>query len=344
MSQPTAMRRARCRADAAPAARAAARPCSPPTRRGRTRSPPPRTSRATTRAPSRARWRRRSARSRRESRCAPHRQQISEREMQPDAEHQQDDADLGEFVGDRPGRRRYPGVNGPISDRRQRDSRPAARSAAVVRARRRRKRAPGRPRSSRSAGCGAASAMSCGIACDLSYRRRCGLSVASGATNGRQASHASGHHGTIQARSVWGDRPPNAGGNSVRAPSPPASGSSMGSPIVLGVLCGTGAAVFWAAGFVAARHGIAIGFSPADIILHRFVWAGFVFLPLLAREGLGNLGGVGWPKATVAHARRRPDVLVFQLCRVPVRAARPWRSDPALLRRARRTRARDRLC
>jgi drug/metabolite transporter (DMT)-like permease len=82
----------------------------------------------------------------------------------------------------------------------------------------------------------------------------------------------------------------------VRAPSPPASGSSMGSPIVLGVLCGTGAAVFWAAGFVAARHGIAIGFSPADIILHRFVWAGFVFLPLLAREGLGNLGGVGWPK------------------------------------------------
>src|SRR5262245_14557277 len=93
-----------------------------------------------------------------------------------------------------------------------------------------------------------------------------------------------------------GDRPANAGGNFVTAPRQPAAGTSMKWPIVLGVLCGVGAAVFWAAGFVAARHGIAIGFSPADIILHRFVWAGLVFLPLLVREGLGNLGGVGWPK------------------------------------------------
>jgi drug/metabolite transporter (DMT)-like permease len=79
-------------------------------------------------------------------------------------------------------------------------------------------------------------------------------------------------------------------------PIPPVSRSSIGSTFVLGALCGTGAALFWAAGFVAARHGIAMGFSPADIILHRFVWAGLVFLPFLAREGLGDLGGVGWPK------------------------------------------------
>lgn len=77
-------------------------------------------------------------------------------------------------------------------------------------------------------------------------------------------------------------------------PGSPASGSPMGSAIVLGILCGAGAALFWAAGFVAARHGIAIGLSPADIILHRFVWAGLVFLPFLARDGLGDLGGVGW--------------------------------------------------
>ena len=38
----------------------------------------------------------------------------------------------------------------------------------------------------------------------------------------------------------------------------------MGQPVLLGVACGVGAALFWAAGFVAARHGIAIGFSPAD--------------------------------------------------------------------------------
>jgi len=63
-----------------------------------------------------------------------------------------------------------------------------------------------------------------------------------------------------------------------------------------GIACGAGAALFWAAGFVAARHGIAAGFSPADIVFHRFVWAGLVFLPFLARAGLRDLGGLGWAK------------------------------------------------
>src|SRR5262249_56391540 len=31
-----------------------------------------------------------------------------------------------------------------------------------------------------------------------------------------------------------------------------------------GIACGTGAALFWAAAFVAARHGTAAGFAPAD--------------------------------------------------------------------------------
>src|SRR5262249_51300498 len=67
-----------------------------------------------------------------------------------------------------------------------------------------------------------------------------------------------------------------------------------------GIACGAGAALFWAAGFVAARHGIAAGFSPADIVFHRFVWAGLAFLPLVARAGLRDLGrgglaqGAGW--------------------------------------------------
>ena len=68
-------------------------------------------------------------------------------------------------------------------------------------------------------------------------------------------------------------------------------------PTAAGIACGTGAALFWAAGFVAARHGIAVGFSPADIAFHRFIWAGLVFLPLVARQGFGDLGGVGWMKA-----------------------------------------------
>lgn len=91
----------------------------------------------------------------------------------------------------------------------------------------------------------------------------------------------------------------------MRAPSPPAPGPPMGPQVgrqaVVGVLCGAGAALFWAAGFVAARHGISAGFSPADIAFHRFVWGGLICLPLVIRDGLrspgfGDLGGVGWSK------------------------------------------------
>src|SRR5262249_57558520 len=81
-------------------------------------------------------------------------------------------------------------------------------------------------------------------------------------------------------------------------PAPPAPRHDL-SVTAAGMACGTGAALFWAAGFVAARHGIAVGFAPADIVFHRFVWAGLVFLPVVARQGLGNLGGVGWTKGVV---------------------------------------------
>jgi drug/metabolite transporter (DMT)-like permease len=78
-------------------------------------------------------------------------------------------------------------------------------------------------------------------------------------------------------------------------------GPQIGQQVFLGVLCGAGAALFWAAGFVAARHAIATGFSPADIAFHRFVWGGLACLPVVVRDGLrnpglGDLGGVGWLK------------------------------------------------
>ena len=66
-----------------------------------------------------------------------------------------------------------------------------------------------------------------------------------------------------------------------------------------GVLCGVGAALFWALGFVAARHGVTVGLSPLVLALHRFVWPGLVLLPLVAANGLGNLGGVGWRRGIV---------------------------------------------
>ncbi|MGB8399683.1 DMT family transporter [Bradyrhizobium sp.] len=63
---------------------------------------------------------------------------------------------------------------------------------------------------------------------------------------------------------------------------------------LLGVACGLGAALFWALGFVATRHGLKAGFTPADLLMHRFLWSGLAFLPVVVRAGLGNLCGIGW--------------------------------------------------
>jgi drug/metabolite transporter (DMT)-like permease len=69
------------------------------------------------------------------------------------------------------------------------------------------------------------------------------------------------------------------------------------SPTILGVLCGAGAAFFWAIGLVAARHGIQIGLSPSDISLHRYIWSAFLFLPLMATGHLTGPGAIGWGRS-----------------------------------------------
>src|SRR3954451_21221470 len=69
--------------------------------------------------------------------------------------------------------------------------------------------------------------------------------------------------------------------------------------IATGIACGAGAAVFWAAGFVGARHGIDIGFTPADITFHRCFWAGLLLLPLAWRGGVRALNGIGWGRGLV---------------------------------------------
>jgi drug/metabolite transporter (DMT)-like permease len=66
------------------------------------------------------------------------------------------------------------------------------------------------------------------------------------------------------------------------------------SSLLIGVLCGTASALAWAAGFVAAKYGVGVGFSPADLALHRFLWSGLLLMPLAVREGLVMLGGIGW--------------------------------------------------
>jgi len=63
---------------------------------------------------------------------------------------------------------------------------------------------------------------------------------------------------------------------------------------LVAILCGIGAAACWGVGLVTARHGIAIGLSPADLAFHRFMWSGLIMLPLAWRWGLGDVGGIGW--------------------------------------------------
>jgi drug/metabolite transporter (DMT)-like permease len=69
------------------------------------------------------------------------------------------------------------------------------------------------------------------------------------------------------------------------------------SALMLGIICGTCAAFCWAAGFVAARHGIVAGLGPADIALHRFAWAGLLLLPGALGNGFADLSAIGWGRA-----------------------------------------------
>jgi drug/metabolite transporter (DMT)-like permease len=74
---------------------------------------------------------------------------------------------------------------------------------------------------------------------------------------------------------------------------------SDAKPALLGVACGLGAALCWALGFVSTRHGLKVGFTPADLLMHRYVWSGIAFLPLVLRAGIGNLCGIGWGRGLV---------------------------------------------
>jgi drug/metabolite transporter (DMT)-like permease len=82
-------------------------------------------------------------------------------------------------------------------------------------------------------------------------------------------------------------------------------------PALLGVACGFGAALFWALGFVAARYGLNVGFTPADLLMHRFLWSGFVFLPLVIRTGLRDLGGIGWGRGVALMVLGGPGMSIL---------------------------------
>jgi drug/metabolite transporter (DMT)-like permease len=64
-------------------------------------------------------------------------------------------------------------------------------------------------------------------------------------------------------------------------------------------MSGIGASFCWAMAFTFAKFGISHGMTPADLALHRFVWPGILLLPFLMRQGMSDLGGVGWGRGIV---------------------------------------------
>jgi drug/metabolite transporter (DMT)-like permease len=77
------------------------------------------------------------------------------------------------------------------------------------------------------------------------------------------------------------------------------SASGRFSAVAIGIAGGIAASLCWATAFTMAKHGIANGMTPADLALHRFIWPGIALLPFLARQGLSDLGGVGWGRGLV---------------------------------------------
>jgi drug/metabolite transporter (DMT)-like permease len=82
-------------------------------------------------------------------------------------------------------------------------------------------------------------------------------------------------------------------------------------PALFGVVCGFGAALFWALGFVAARYGLRLGFTPPDLLMHRFVWSGLAFLPLVIRAGARTLGGIGWGRGAILMVLGGPGMSIL---------------------------------
>src|SRR5262249_16403582 len=98
-------------------------------------------------------------------------------------------------------------------------------------------------------------------------------------------------------RDAWPMAPPRPKSRPMRPALPINAVALQPSSLLLGVACGTGAAFCWAAGFVAARHGILKGLAPADIALHRFVWAGLALLPGVLANGFAEVTAIGWARA-----------------------------------------------
>jgi drug/metabolite transporter (DMT)-like permease len=83
------------------------------------------------------------------------------------------------------------------------------------------------------------------------------------------------------------------------------------SSLLIGILSGAGAALFWAAGLAGAKHGIAAGLSPADLTLHRYAWLGPLFALFVFRDGFARPGGVSWGRGIGITLFAGPSIALF---------------------------------
>jgi len=80
----------------------------------------------------------------------------------------------------------------------------------------------------------------------------------------------------------------------------------------LGILIGVAMAVMAASSFAVARGGILRGVRPEDITLLRFCVAGLIFLPILLKRGIADLGGIGWKRGLALVLTAGPFAAFFQ--------------------------------
>jgi drug/metabolite transporter (DMT)-like permease len=85
-------------------------------------------------------------------------------------------------------------------------------------------------------------------------------------------------------------------------------------PALIGVVCGLSAAVFWAFGFAGTRHGLNVGFTPVDLLVHRYVWSGVAFIPLVLRAGIKDLCGIGWGRGLALMVLGGPVMSLISYC------------------------------
>lgn len=89
----------------------------------------------------------------------------------------------------------------------------------------------------------------------------------------------------------------------------------------LGWATAFGAVAIYAGNFVVNRYSIKADIGPNDIVALRFGIAGIVLLPLLIRQGLGGLAGIGWRRGLILTVFAGPPftlMMVWGLAFAPV--------------------------